>query len=161
VVILERRYGPRRLRDDDDDDDKPIKNYGDNRQLQNDLHSLEHWSEKSLLKFNIDKCHKMSIGHNLPTAYYLKGVNGAKQVEQVPEERSRNFDYRRNEVWSKQCNSAAAKAMSVLCRMCFVSQRVVNCWNLLPQEVVDAPSLEVFKNRLDKFMDSNDLGNKS
>ena len=30
----------------------------------------------------------------------------------------------------------------------------------MPQEVVGAPSLEVFKNRLDKFMDSNDLGNK-
>jgi len=41
------------------------------------------------------------------------------------------------------------------------SQRVVNFWNLLSQEVVDAPSLEVFKNRLDKFMDSNQLGNKS
>ena len=37
------------------------------------------------------------------------------------------------------------------CRICFISQRVVNCWNLLPQEVVDLPSLEVFKNRLDKF----------
>jgi len=41
---------------------QPIKNYGDNRQLQNYLHSLEHWSEKWLLKFNIEKCHKMSIG---------------------------------------------------------------------------------------------------
>ena len=48
-----------------------------------------------------------------------------------------------------------------LCRMCLFSQRVVNCWNLLPQEVVDAPSPEVFKTRLDKFMDSNELGNKS
>jgi len=37
------------------------------------------------------------------------------------------------------------------CRICFISQRVVNCWNLLPQDVVDLPSLEVFKNRLDKF----------
>ena len=45
--------------------------------------------------------------------------------------------------------------------MCFFSHRVVNCWNLLPQEVVDAPSLEVFQNRLDKFVDSNELGNKS
>jgi len=41
--------------------------------------------------------------------------------------------------------------------MCFFSQTVVNSWNLLPQEVADAPSLEVFKNRLDKFMDSNQL----
>ena len=32
---------------------------------------------------------------------------------------------------------------------------------MLPQEVVDAPSLEVFQNRLDKFVDSNELGNKS
>ena len=47
------------------------------------------------------------------------------------------------------------------CRMCFFSQRVVNCRNLLPQEVVDAPSLEVFQNRLDKCMDGNELGNKS
>jgi len=47
------------------------------------------------------------------------------------------------------------------CRMCFFSQRVVNCWDPLPQEVVDAPALEVFKNRLDKFMDSNELGNES
>ena len=48
-----------------------------------------------------------------------------------------------------------------LCRMCFFSQRVVNCWNMLPQQVADAPSLEIFKTRLDKFMDSNKLGSKS
>ena len=267
---------------------QPIKNYGDNSQLQNDLHSLEHWSEKWLLKFNIEKCHKMSIGHNLLTAYYLTGVNGAKQIEQVPEERDLGILITEEMKWSKQCNSAAAKAMSVLgmikrtfntlnkdmfltlystyirphleyciqvwapyfkkdidvlekvqrratklvrciknlsydqrleylglyslsrrrqrgdlietykilrniedidyrkffiradtvqlrghnyklyknrslkrCRTCFFSQRVVNCWNLLPQEVVEASSLEIFKNRLDKFMDSNELGNKS
>jgi len=29
VVILERRYGPRRLRDDDDDDDEVIENAAD------------------------------------------------------------------------------------------------------------------------------------
>ena len=62
-------------------------NCGDNRQLQNDLHSLEHWSEKWLLKFNTEICHKMSIGHNLLTAYYMTDVNGAKQVEKVAEEK--------------------------------------------------------------------------
>ena len=33
----------------------------------------------------------------------------------------------------------------------FFSQRVVNCWNLLPADVVDAETVNSFKNRLDKF----------
>jgi len=33
----------------------------------------------------------------------------------------------------------------------FFSQRVVNVWNSLPQVVVDADSVNSFKNRLDKF----------
>ena len=33
----------------------------------------------------------------------------------------------------------------------FFSQRVVDVWNGLPQYVVDADSVNCFKNRLDKF----------
>jgi len=36
----------------------------------------------------------------------------------------------------------------------FFTKRVVRSWNRLPKDVVDAPSLEVFKTRLD-----GDLGN--
>jgi len=34
----------------------------------------------------------------------------------------------------------------------FFSQRVVNVWNELPQHVVDAPSVNSFKNRLEKSL---------
>ena len=35
----------------------------------------------------------------------------------------------------------------------FFTMRVVRCWNRLPREVADAPSLEVFKARLDGALD--------
>jgi len=36
----------------------------------------------------------------------------------------------------------------------FFTQRVVTCWNRLPKEAVDAPSLEAFKARLDVALGS-------
>ena len=36
----------------------------------------------------------------------------------------------------------------------FFTKRVVRCWHRLPREAVDAPSLEVFKARLDGALGS-------
>ena len=36
----------------------------------------------------------------------------------------------------------------------FFTERVVRCWNRLPREAVDAPSLEVLKTRLDRALDN-------
>ena len=38
----------------------------------------------------------------------------------------------------------------------FFSSRIVNEWNKLPQEVIDAPSINAFKNRLDRHW--HDMG---
>lgn len=39
----------------------------------------------------------------------------------------------------------------------FFSIRVINCWNSLPEQVINAPSLNSFKNRLDKFWANHPL----
>jgi len=36
----------------------------------------------------------------------------------------------------------------------FFTMRAVQCWNRVPREIVDAPSLEVFKARLDGALGS-------
>jgi len=41
-------------------------------------------------------------------------------------------------------------------RKYFFSQRIVNCWNGLPQQVVDATSINSFKNMLDDFWEDMD-----
>ena len=41
-------------------------------------------------------------------------------------------------------------AATKMCRSHFFGRRVTNAWNRLPEDVVSAPSLNTFKNRLDK-----------
>lgn len=38
-----------------------------------------------------------------------------------------------------------------------LAQQIVNFWNLLPQETVEADSISRFKNGLDKFMDTRSI----
>jgi len=44
-------------------------------------------------------------------------------------------------------------------RQNFFSLRIVNEWNKLPQDVVEAPLINTFKNRLDRHW--HDMGNLS
>src|SRR5664279_3936589 len=50
------------------------------------------------------------------------------------------------------------KRVSTTSRKNFISQRVINDWNDLPEEVVEASTVESFKKRLDKHMNSSRYG---
>ena len=54
---------------------------------------------------------------------------------------TRNNDFKlfKNRVYTKQFQ-------------CFFTNRVVNMWNKLPSEIVNADNTNVFKNKIDKFL---------
>jgi len=43
-------------------------------------------------------------------------------------------------------------ALEEVSQITFLTLRVTEPWNRLPREVVDSPSLEIFKTRLDKVL---------
>ena len=51
------------------------------------------------------------------------------------------------------------KRSQLLARQNFFSQRIVNYWNELPTYVVEAPSVNSFKSRIDKHWKSTTWGN--
>jgi len=83
-------------------------------------------------------------GHLLNTYKYLKGgcqEDGAKLFSVVPSNRTRGN-------WHKLRH----KKFHLNMRKNFYSLRVVELWNRLPREVVESPSLEIFKTHLDKVL---------
>ena len=64
-------------------------------------------------------------------------IRWVSQQLAVEASRGKRKQYRREIV--KNCDK----------RHFFFTNRVVNDWNMLPDSVVDAPSVEAFKNRLD------------
>ena len=42
-------------------------------------------------------------------------------------------------------------------KMHYLTNRIVNTWNSLPEEIVNAPSIRSLKNRLDKFWQNQDI----
>ena len=85
---------------------------------------------------------KRRLQGDLTAAFqYLKGAykqEGSQLFESEDNSRTRGNDFKlkegriRLDVWEK-----------------FFTMTVVRCWNGLPREAVDAPSLQVFKARLD------------
>lgn len=91
-----------------------IKTETDGKVLQHDLDSLSNWSEKWLLRFNLDKCKLLHIGHCHNTSYNLRDGTVTKQLVVVEEEKDLGVYTTADLHFSTQCSKAAARASSVL-----------------------------------------------
>jgi len=93
---------------------KKIESEADICDLQADLKHLEEWNKKWLLKFNLDKCTVMHVGHGLDTQYVMEQDDQSWNLTAVSEEKDLGVLMSNDLKVSKQCAAAARKASNVL-----------------------------------------------
>lgn len=87
----------------------------DHENLQEDLNKLQSWSEKWLMKFNVEKCKVMYIGRtNQEKEYYMKKGNRNERLEGVDVEKDLGVWTSKDMKPRKQCIEAVKKANNVL-----------------------------------------------
>ena len=85
----------------------------DGEELQRDLDTMMEWSDEWLLRFNLEKCKVMHVGHQYDTVYSLEGSNGKQLLETISKERDLGVICTRDLKAASQCVKATAKAHSV------------------------------------------------
>ena len=82
--------------------------------LQDDLDKLSGWSADWLLKFNVDKCKKMSVGTGSTYEYHVNDGIRRKALQSVDEEKDLGIVVTSDLKWDRQCSAAASKANMAL-----------------------------------------------
>ena len=85
-----------------------IKAVADSTILQQGLDSVCCWSDKWQIRFNVEKCKLMHIGHSVPTDYYMMEGTQKVPLKKVQAETDLGVVIRSDLKPTSQCNKSAA-----------------------------------------------------